>query len=123
MNKQRGSILLYAMLMMIAILAISVTLIGAFTPKLRSITEATTSTHAIYAADTATEVCLYEARQQPLNPIARPILTNEATFEIASLSATAITITNDCRPLGTEYFRFRAVGTVNNVSRALEINQ
>ena len=109
---------------MTVMLGIALALANLFIPKIRAIAEAGNSTRAIYAADSATEVCLYEARNNPPTPIPRlpPILTNGATFTIASLSASPVDVTNDCRPMGLR-FRFRALGSFGGVSRALEIAQ
>ncbi len=122
-RRQRGSVIIFAVLLMASILAIMLALVGVFVPKLKVILEAGNSTGAVFAADAAAEACLYEARQQPATPLPRPILTNGATFTIASLSASPVDITNDCRPIGATYFRFRAVGTYNGVSRAIEVTQ
>lgn len=120
---QCGSIIIFALLMLIVILTIAGALIDVFLPKIRIVTDAVRSTVAIFAADTGSEVCLYEARTQS-PPIDRStLLTNGATFSLASLSASLVDITNDCRPLGQESFRFRAVGTYGTVSRALEVSQ
>jgi len=122
-NSQQGSIIIFSLLLLASILAIALTLASVFIPKVRSIAEAGNSTRAIYAADTATEVCLYEARNQPASAVARPLLTNGAIFTIASLSASPVDVSADCRPLGSTTFKFRALGTFNGVSRALEIGQ
>jgi len=103
-------------------LSISITLANTFIPKLRSVVETSSSTKAIYAADAASEVCLFESRHQAV-PVSRPFLTNGATFTIASLSATPVDVSNDCRVLGGVTFRFRALGTFGGVSRALEVSQ
>jgi len=125
MHSQKGSIIIFALLFLTVILAVVLTLTAIFLPKLRSIQEAGNSTVAIFAADTAAELCLYEARMQPASAVPRspPLLTNGAIFSIASLSASPVDITNDCRPLGPDFFKFRAIGTFNGVSRAIEVEQ
>lgn len=115
--------ILYALLMIAAMMASTMALMRIYLPKLKSINEAVGSTVAILAADAASEACLYEARKQPASPLVRPILTNGATFKIASLSASPIDITNDCRPLGGTIFQFRATATFRGVARSLEVTQ
>ncbi|MBI2674228.1 MAG: hypothetical protein HYX22_00620 [Candidatus Yanofskybacteria bacterium] len=48
---QRGSIIIFTVLMLSAILAITLTLTRIFIPKIRAITEAADSVGAVYAAD------------------------------------------------------------------------
>ena len=122
-HHQRGSMILYALFMIAAMLASTMALMRIYLPKLKSINEAVSSTVAILAADAASEACLYEARKQPASPLTRPILTNGATFKIASLSAAPVDITNDCKPLSGSSFQFRATATFRGVTRALEVTQ
>ena len=125
-TNQRGSIIIYAMVTMTAMLAIGVTLSGLFVGKLRAAAAARDSTGAVYAADSAVELCLYEARQatnQP-NPSfeGKPdTLSNGSTFQIINV-ATGDDITDDCSALG-DTFQFRATGMNRGVRRTLEITQ
>lgn len=122
-HTQRGSIIVYAMLTMAAMLAIGLTLTGLFIGKLRSAAGSRDSTTAIYTADSAVEKCLYEARGgKQADPL---IFDNGATYTIASPSSTGsdVDVTNDCSVLGAQTFRFRAVGSYHGVRRALEISQ
>lgn len=131
MKQQRGSIVVFAILMLAVVLASALGLARIFTPKIGLLNEAGQSLAAIYAADSATEFCLYEARKNAVPPVLpNPLLTNTATYTIASLSATEVVLTlvpsnplTDCRRLGTGSFSFRATGIYRNVSRSLEINQ
>ena len=123
MRNQQGSIIIFSLLLLATMLGISLTLVNIFSSKIQSVIETSNSAKAIYAADTAIEACLFEARTQPATPIARPILTNAATFTIASLSATPVDVTNDCRPIGSQGFSIRGLGTYLGISRALEISQ
>lgn len=123
MKNQRGSIIVFSVLILTVVTAATMTLTAIFVPKIRTVGEAVNSAVAIYAADSAAELCLYEARQQPALLATRPLMTNGATFTIASLSASPLDITPDCTILGSGSFEFRAVGTYNSVSRALELSQ
>ncbi|MBX4211378.1 MAG: hypothetical protein KW806_01090 [Candidatus Yanofskybacteria bacterium] len=119
---QQGSMILYALLMIVAMLASTMALARVYLPKIKSINEAVNSTVSIMAADAASEACLYEARKQPAGPLTRPVLANGATFKISNI-ATSADITNDCRPLGGTTFQFRATATFRGVTRSLEVNQ
>jgi len=57
LKQDRGSIIVFTVLMLTAILTITLTLTRIFIPRLRSITEATDSIGAVYAADSAMEWC------------------------------------------------------------------
>jgi len=122
-TQERGSIIIYAMLTMSAMLAIGVTLSGLFIGKLRSAGAARDSTVAIYAADSAVEKCLYEARQQTDEP---PLTFSAGiTYTISSPSASGADtdITASCKTLGASSFQFRATGLYHGVRRTLEITQ
>jgi hypothetical protein len=75
---------------------------------------------ALYAADSAVEMCLYEAR----TPVNQPALVfdNGATIQITN-SANQADITDNCSVLGSASFGFRATGTYRGVRRTLEISQ
>lgn len=106
-------------------LAIGLTLSGLFVAKLRSAANVRNSTIAIYAADSAVEKCLYEARQQKA----------AADFELATGVTVGIEgtdgdgdptdadITDDCTVLDSGSFIFRATGIYRSVRRTLEITQ
>lgn len=123
MKKQRGSIIIFSVLILTVVTAATMTLTAIFVPKIRTVGETVNSAVAIFAADSAAEMCLYEARQQPTTLVTRPLMTNDSTFTIASISASPLDITTDCTILGSGSFGFRAVGTYNGVSRALELTQ
>ena len=124
---QRGSILIYAMLTMSAMLAISLTLTGLFINKLHAANEARDSTVAIYAADSAVEDCLWEARETSKTGPSHPPMT----FLSPDLSAVTYTVTSgagadvthNCVTLGSGSFQFRATGEFRGVRRTLEISQ
>lgn len=119
-HSQRGSIILYAMLIMSAMLAIGLTLNGLFIRKLRAAGVARDSVAALAAADSAAEMCLYEARHGI--DLAAMTFENEATFSVADL-ATGTDITADCSTVSSASFGFRATGTYHGVRRTLEVSQ
>lgn len=119
-HHERGSVILYAMLTMSVMLAIGLTLNGLFLNKFKSAVQERDSTIALYAADSAVEMCLYEARV----PVNAPSLVfdNGATLQIIN-TATQADITDDCSALGSASFGFRATATYHGVRRTLEISQ
>jgi hypothetical protein len=105
---EQGSILIYSVLMLGSILAITLSLAAIFVPKIRAISDAGAgSVGAIYAADSALEWCIYTNRANPALP--QPIMANGATYSLSP---------NDCtiQPLN-----HRAIGTYRGVSRSLEV--
>lgn len=122
MKNQRGSILIYTMLTMSVMLAIGLTLNSLFLGKLKGAAAARDSVVALYAADSAVEMCLYEVRQRPAQPVTRPILTNGATVNIFKIPDNT-EITGNCSDLVGDSFQFRATGTYRGVRRSLEISQ
>lgn len=108
------------MLTMSAMLAIGLTLSGLFIGKLKNAGAARDSTIAVYAADSAVEKCLYEARQKSPQPAM--VMSNGATYTIAGEPGDT-DVTNDCSVLGDATFQFRATGTYRGVRRTLEISQ
>jgi hypothetical protein len=116
------------MLTMSAMLAIGLTLTGLFIGKLRSAANARNSTIAIYAADSATEMCLYEARSGV--PLPKMDLGNDSSYEIvggdegeAEGELTDDVPNRGCETLDSGLFSFRATGIYRGVRRTLEITQ
>jgi hypothetical protein len=131
--KQQGSIIIFALILLLFLLNISWGLLDIFLPKLKTLQEASYSVRALYAADTAAELCLYEARIQPGSPIGRnnpvptnppykTILTNGAIFKITNLAG-PVDVTDDCRPLGANTFQFRTTGQYKGTVRSIEVSQ
>ncbi|MCC6934426.1 MAG: hypothetical protein IT406_01890 [Candidatus Yanofskybacteria bacterium] len=119
-ERQRGSVIIYAMLTMSVMLAIGLTLNALFIGKLRSASAARDSMVALYAADSAAELCLIEARSATDQP---PItFSMGATYQITDVGSGA-DVTDNCMALGSASFQFRAVGRYRGTSRALEISQ
>lgn len=113
-SHEKGSILVFTLLMLSAILAITLTLTRIFIPKIRSITEATDSMGAVFTADSAMEWCLYNNRgKSPIIP--QPVMSNGATYKIYNNN------TPSACPSG-ETLNYRTVGTYHGVSRSFEVS-
>ena len=107
-NKERGAIIIFTVLMLSTMLAVSLTLAAIFIPKIRGIVNAGPgSVGAIYAADSAIEWCLYKNRGYPELP--QPTMSNGATYIITPADC-AITPLNH-----------QAVGNYRGVSRSLQV--
>ncbi len=119
-STQRGSILVYAMLTMTVMLGIGLTLTNLFISKFRSAAAARNATVALYAADSAVEMCLYEARAVVDDPLLD--MVNDAAFTVINNDGSDADITDDCSVLGGA-FEFRATGLYRGSSRTLEISQ
>lgn len=119
---QRGSIIIYAMLTMSAMLAIGLTLNALFLSKLKSASAARNSIVALYAADSGAELCLFEARANA-NETAPLELPAGATMQLSFNNAGVVTVIDDCSAFASATFQFRADGTYRGVRRSLEIAQ
>jgi hypothetical protein len=121
--KQKGFVLIYAILITTVMLTASISLARIFLPKIKGINNSTNSTVAAFAADSMTELCLYQARKQlSPSPLSNPLMTNGSIVTVASLSASEVDVTSDCRALGNTTFKFRAKGVYRGVTRAFEIS-
>jgi hypothetical protein len=118
---EKGSVIIYAMLTMTVMLAIGLTLTSLFISKLRAAAATRNAMVALYAADSATEMCLYEARSgvndQPL------VFDTGATITIATTDIGSPDISEDCSVIGSASFEFRATGNFRGSRRTLEISQ
>ena len=114
---QRGSILVFTVLMLTVMLTITLTLTRIFLPKIRAVTEATDSIKALYAADSALEWCLYVNRQEPAVPPTLT-LTNGATWAVFQGFTTTPA---DCTEAGG--LNHRAVGSFSNVIRSFQLEE
>ena len=111
-NNQQGSVIVFTVLILGSMLAITLALVAIYVPKLRAINDAGAgSVGAIYAADSGLEWCIYTNRQNP--PLPQPILTNGATYNILPASSSVCTEL----PLNNQ-----VVGTYHNVSRSLQVS-
>lgn len=114
MINQKGSILIFSVLMLGVILTITLSLGNIYLPRLRTSTEAINSVAAIYTADSALEWCLHEQRSRTPSVVA-PAMYIIATYVIYFGSEMA-TCTSAEDPLN-----HRAVGTYRGVTRSLDI--
>lgn len=106
-SNQKGSIIVFTVLMVGSILAVALTLTAIFLPKIRAVVNAGEgSVGAIYAADSIIEWCIYMNRGNPVRP--QPVMANGATYTLVPADCTVIPTTN------------QAVGTYQGVSRSLQ---
>ncbi len=119
--KQKGSILVFSVMIMTILLTISITLARVFIPKIRVATEAANSVSAIFAADTGIEWCLYTYRHAEGLGYAKPTLTNDATNYYSVYKDSDIGELVTCGPEAATLPHFRSVGTYAGVSRSMEI--
>lgn len=113
-NNQKGSVLIFSVLMLGVILTITLSLGNIFLPRLRTSSEVINSMAAIYAADSALEWCLHEQRARPPS-VSAPTMSNNATYMLYFGSGVA-----SCTP-AEDPLDHRVVGTYNGVTRSLEI--
>lgn len=111
---QKGSILIFSVLMLGVILTITLALGNIFLPRFRTSGEAIDSVAAIYAADSALEWCLHEQRAK-LPSVSAPTISIVATYVIYFGSGLA-----SCAPAETP-LNHRAVGTYRGVARSLDM--
>ncbi len=106
-----GSVIIFTLLILGSMLAITLALAGIYLPKLRAVGDAGAgSVGAIYAADSALEWCIYTNRANPALP--PPVMANGATYKILPANAA------DCTALPLNN---QVVGTYRNVSRSLQV--
>ena len=108
-NREQGSILIFAVLMLGSILAISLTLAAIFLPKISIANRASIgSVGAIYAADSGVEWCIYENRG---HSAAIPTMSNGASFSISPSSSAC----------ANEPLDATVQGNYQGVTRALQV--
>jgi uncharacterized repeat protein (TIGR01451 family) len=123
MKNKNGFVLIYTILIVSVMLTATLSLTRIFLPRIRATTDSISSTVAIFAADSATELCLYQARKQLMPvPLSNPLMTNGALVTIASLSAVEVDVSGDCRAMDNEEFTFRATAVYRGVTRAFQVN-
>ena len=116
---ERGSILIYSTLVLLAVMIISLTLIRSFVPKLVISREAINSVVAIYAADSVIELCLISSRYNN-PPLQIPSLSQlNDGFTISGVSMQSYP--DPCPYSASGDVSARAVGTYRGISRSLEI--
>ncbi len=111
---QRGSILIFSVLMLGVILTITLSLGNIFLPRLRTSTEAINSVASIYTADSALEWCLHQQRGV-LPSIIAPTMSIGSTYVLYFGSGIA-----SCASTETP-LNHRAVGTYRGVTRSLDL--
>ncbi len=116
MVNQKGSVLIFAILMLGVILSITLALGNTFLPRLKSSGESINSVMAIYAADSAAEWCLYTQRAR-LPAVSQPVMANGATFSIYYGSNPGTCASSES-PLN-----HTITGTYRNVTRAFKIEE
>lgn len=116
---QKGSILIYSVLMLGVILTITLGLGNILLPKLKTASNAINSTAAEYAADSALEWCLYTQRGRP-PAVSQPTMSNGATYALyyPGSANTVATCAPSEKPLN-----HRVVGTYRGVSRSFIVQE
>ncbi|KKR02620.1 MAG: hypothetical protein UT29_C0001G0100 [Candidatus Yanofskybacteria bacterium GW2011_GWA1_39_13] len=114
MINQKGSILIFSVLMLGVILTITLSLGNIYLPRLKTSTEAINSVAAVYTADSALEWCLHEQRGRTPS-VVTPTISIIATYTIYFGSGIAT-----CAP-AEDPLNHRAVGTYKGVTRSLDI--
>lgn len=117
-KNQRGSVLVYAFLIMIMIMSTSFAVLGIFLPKIRVASDPFRSVFALYAADSGLEWCLYVSRGKLTPPAIQDILGNGASFLLYYPSSGFTPATCGSSELPLDH---RSVGVYQDVSRSLEI--
>lgn len=109
---QQGSVIIFTLLILGSMLAITLSLASIYLPKIQAIRDAGAgSVGAIYAADSALEWCIYTNRDNPVLP--QPVMANGATYRILPADKA------DCTALPLNN---QVIGTYLNVSRSLEVS-
>lgn len=121
--RQRGSILIYTILVLISITTISLALLRLFIPKFKVASESVSSVVAISVADSVMEWCLFSNRDDPAG---LPIVPPQPTFSISTVNF-PITYqiyrggaVSAC-PSGETPLDYRTVANYRGISRSLEI--
>lgn len=108
-QNERGSALIFTVLILGTMLATALALAAIYAPKLLTVRDASSnSVSAIYAADSVLEWCLYTSRGNTPS-LSQPTMSNGATYTITPAGCAG-------SPLDV-----RLVGTYHGVSRAFEV--
>lgn len=111
--REKGSIIVFTVLILTSILTITLTLTRVFIPRIKAVAEAVDSVGAVYTADSAMEWCLYNNRGNSPT-LAQPAMANGATYQIYNNGSPSA-----C-PSG-EALNYRTVGTYRGTSRSFEV--
>jgi hypothetical protein len=115
-NNQSGSVIIFTVLILGSMLAITLALTAIYLPRIRAVGDASNgSVGAIYAADSAIEWCLYTSRGNP--PLPSPTMFNGSTYAIQNPLTAA---PDNCT--ASNSISIQAVGTYHSVSRSLQVN-
>lgn len=121
--RQRGSILIYTILVLISITTISLALLRLFIPKFKVASESVSSVVAISVADSVMEWCLFSNRDDPSG---LPVVPPQPSFSISTTNFPIIYqiyrggVVSAC-PSGETPLDYRTVGNYRGISRSLEI--
>lgn len=112
--REAGSVIIFTLLILGSMLAITLALAGIYLPKIQAMRDAGSgSVGAIYAADSAIEWCIYTNRANP--PLPTPEMINQATYRLIPPTG--------CQPTATPApLNVQVIGTYHNVSRSLQVN-
>jgi len=115
-KKQKGSVVIFCLIILVFIVGIAITIFSFFIPKLKASSDAINSIVAIYAADSGMEWCLYINRDNP-SPPSQPTLPSGVTLNIYNSSSGS---SSDCTESSINH---RSVATFRNISRSFEVNE
>lgn len=117
-KSQSGSVIIYTVLIMIAVMVISLSLMRILLPKLKVTGESISSVVALYGADSGLELCIFTNRVDTSAMTSPPTLSTLLTnFTIAGVNIQSYP--NPCPFNGA--VGFRTVGTYRGISRSLEV--
>ena len=115
---ERGSILIYSVLIMAAIVSMAITLVRTIIPKLYITREAIYSAVAIYAADSAMEWCIFSNRDDPAS---QPQVPPQPTLSISGVSYQIYRDSSISSCTSGQSINYRTVGNYRGISRSLEV--
>src|SRR3989344_3687034 len=116
---QKGSILIYSVLILGVILSTTLALGNILLPRLKTAGNAINSAVAEYAADSALEWCLYTQRGK-LPATGQPVMANGATFAVYFPGSANTVATCDSAEIPLNH---RVVGTYRGVSRSFIVQE
>lgn len=121
LKNQRGSVLVFSILTLSVLVSISFAISAILLPKLKIANDAPRSAAAVSAADSGLEWCLYVNRGKPTpEPLPSPVFGNGAAVVIYYPLDTTNVAT--CVS-GESPMSHRAVGSYQNVTRSLEVEE
>ena len=118
LKENRGSVIIYSVLILTTIMIISFVLLSVFLPELKTSNDTVKSVLASYAADSAIEWCIYVNRDNP-SPPGPPVMSNGTTYNIYYIPTNALAT---CSSATESPLNHRAVGTYSDVSRSFQVS-